>query len=268
MNDDALVTLFELDTNKTWESQAKSRVIIDTIINIVAFAIRTMEFLFDSHTAEVTALLEAMRPHTCKWYHTKTLAFRYGQDLVEDADYYSDDDLTDEEIAASMIVAQASVVQSGTILQIKAVKSTDDVWGALEPDELTALSVYINRVKDAGVQVTVASYDANVLKIVATIYYDPMLMNADGELLTDGSAPVTDAINSYLKSLPFDGTLTVSALTDALQTVKGVKVPDVQSLWYEYGTDNWLQINAIYHPTSGWIEFDEENSTISYQPYV
>ena len=63
---------------------------------------------------------------------------------------------------------------------------------------------------------------ADDIRINATIEVDPMVINASGIRLTDGSKPVLAAINDYLKGIEYGGKFNKTKLVDAIQKVEGV----------------------------------------------
>ena len=74
----------------------------------------------------------------------------------------------------------------------------------------------IKMVEDTAVMIdTVLSNltEADLLKVAYTIYYDPLVMNSDGELIADDTIkPVELAINNYIQNLPFNGILNLNKL--------------------------------------------------------
>ena len=53
--------------------------------------------------------------------------------------------------------------------------------------------------------------------------YDPQILTASGELITDPSVkPVEDAVNGYLRGIVYGGVLNKTKLVDAVQAARGV----------------------------------------------
>ncbi|MCS2592272.1 hypothetical protein [Bacteroides xylanisolvens] len=80
----------------------------------------------------------------------------------------------------------------------------------------------MNSIKIAGVILSIQSIPADDIRINATIEVDPMVINASGIRLTDGSKPVLAAINDYLKGIEYGGKFNKTKLVDAIQRVEGV----------------------------------------------
>ncbi|QYS86301.1 hypothetical protein JJC03_15450 [Flavobacterium oreochromis] len=156
----------------------------------------------------------------------------YGIPLVFEKDYYDLSGLTDAQITAAKIVSNAAtvrVVQNGYgTLRLKVVRTVNGEYVPLIPEQVTALSDYFNKnVADAGTVVNVTTGNADMLKLKLDIYYNPLVLAADGSRL-DGTeqSPVISQINKYLKSIDFEnGKLVLTYLVDKLQQVPGVILP-------------------------------------------
>jgi len=236
------------------------------IVYIISYAAWTLEVLFDLHRSEVSDIIADLKPHTARWYATKAKLFQFGFDLIPDSDQYDNTDKTDDEIAASRIVAYSAVIELERKLLIKVAKEEDDL-GPLDAVEMKAFSEYIARIKDAGVQTEIISMPADNLRLSIDIYYNPLVLDAEGQRL-DGTSqtPVADAIRAYLKNLPFNGQLVLAFLTDAMQAVDGVVIPHLNSAEYQYGDLGYRLIDVIYQPEAGYIRIADEDLEINYIP--
>ena len=155
-------------------------------VNVASLLAMMLEQLFELFKGDVDTVINAQSAHTLQWYVTKAKAFQYGVLLPADSDVYEVVPPLDE---AVLIVSSAAAVENASInkVRLKVAKGEPGALEALVPDELTALRAYIHRVKDAGVRVEVTSGDADDLKLDLTVYYDPLVLNADGERL-DGTS--------------------------------------------------------------------------------
>lgn len=81
-------------------------------IYIVAFAIHTLERIFDQHKREVYVALSELKPHTARWYRNKALAFQYGFDLIPNTDKFNNQNRTEDEIANSKVVKYSAVTEA------------------------------------------------------------------------------------------------------------------------------------------------------------
>lgn len=235
-------------------------------IYIVSVAIWALEKIFDQHKREVDALLAELKPHTARWYRNKALAFQYGFDLKEDSDQFDNKGNSEEAIGNSKIVKYSAVIEKDTGQLI--VKIATEQGGKLQPISQTqqqAFEAYIAEIKDAGVRVTVTNYLPDRLLLDLEIYYDPLVLDENGVHRLNANKPVEEAIEAYMKELPFNGELVLAHLVDKLQVVEGVKIPNLlqaRSTWIDpatsgYGTPQPISVSTI--PESGYFEVSFKN---------
>jgi hypothetical protein len=238
---------------------------------IVASCIWTIEVLFDTLKQELNDLLATLKPHTLRWYARKAEAFQYGSSLPIDSDVYDNSLLTEDQINDSLIIKYVAVTESlvngKIVLRIKVATESDDLEPLTTP-QLDAFTEYISRVKDAGVRVLIESNVADQLKMKIRIYYDPLILNSNGQRI-DGSdlTPVQTAVDTYLKNLPFNGTFVLAYLTDALQKVDGVVIPHIVEASAKYGALAFTSIDVKYEPDAGYLRFvDDSDLTLEFVP--
>ena len=239
---------------------------------VVSQAVWALEKMFDLFREEVEARIAATRVHTRGWYKEKALAFQYGDSLNE-SDVYDDID-TSKQIVKYVSVRKVVISGRGA-LKMKLAKDAGGDLAPLSAVELDAFKSYINQVADAGTYVIPESQPADELRVTMNVYYNPQKLGPDGTLLNGSSKPVEQALNNYLKSLDFDGTLSVTRLTDAIQKAEGVKIPIIKKLEVKSHSGSWVTIydldngprNEFYNPVAGWMKPDMNNSTINYMAY-
>lgn len=254
MSNQVIIAAYGLDTSKTFDDQFSSVSIESILFSIVATCQWTLETLFDLHKTEVTGIIDNMKPHSLRWYANMAKAFEYGYELAPEEDYYDNTGLTDDQIAESKIVAYSAVVEQEKNLRVKVAKIDGDDLAALDATEKAAFDEYMNRVKDAGVKLVIDSLPADSLKLTLRIFYNPLVLDSSGARLDGtGSTPVQDAINDYLKKLPFNGWLVLAYLIDALQKVDGVIVPVLDQAQAAYGTLPYSAIDVKYNPDAGYL---------------
>lgn len=235
---------------------------------VVAMAIATLENLHDLFVAEVNDNIELMKPHTARWYREKCLAYIHGADLVEDGDTYPTDLVF---LANSQIITAAAAVEVSGILRLKVNKSHGENYVPLSADEYAGFSAYIAEIKDAGVDVQILSANADKVRLEMNIYYDPLILAADGSRL-DGTdtQPVRSAITDFLNALPFNGEFVKAYLVDAVQRVDGVFVPQIvicEATRFDNAAFN--PIDVTYDPYSGFMRiYNDDDLTLNYIPNV
>lgn len=243
-------------------SSVFSMVSLESILfYIVASAIFVVESLFDVLKSDVDTSLAQRLVHNRQWYVNLAMAFQFGDAINPETGSY---DETDE---AKQVVDYAAVDEIAGQLYLKVATSEGENMAPLNTSELTAFTTYINKVKDAGVKITVISDAGDDLRLSVDIMYDPMVLDENGLLLEGGGEPVKDTIMSFIKTLPFNGEFQVVALVDALQKTEGVVIPTVLSAESKYAANDWQNIDARVKPNAGYMVIDEANLTINYRPY-
>lgn len=234
----------------------------------VAVGIWSLEKLMDVHKAWIELRAKELIVGTAAWYAKISLEFQYGDALVYADDVYKYAVIN----PANQIIKLVSVNEVGGQVLLKVAKH--DAGGLpipLTPTELTAFQNYIFKLKFAGVKVIVVSRIADLLKVFYTVYYDPLILSSTGELINSpGTFPVEDAINNYIKNLPFDGTFVVTQLTDKIQAALGVVNPVFSNASAKYGANPYVVLGPYYKPNGGYLSIDPAftlNSTVTYTPY-
>jgi hypothetical protein len=223
---------------------------------VVAVAIWTHEKIFDAHVAEIEVRANELITGTLRWYREQSKLFQFGDFLQ-----WNDSTLKFEYLAGSTgpkIIKQSSAIEVSDQLRIKIAK--DDGAGGLVPlssSEETAFTTYMNRIKFAGTNLSVTNINPDQLKIYLNIYYDPLLIDGSGFLLSDGvTRPIDLAIVSYIENLPFDGALNLTKFIDAIQLAKGVVDPVLVSANVAAGTSPYLPTGPNYVSAAGYLEID------------
>lgn len=239
------------------------------MVYIVSVCTWSLEVLFDLRDLEVSARLAQLKPHRPAWYKNKALAFQYGHDLITDSDVYDNTGFTDAEIEASKIIKYCAVdePEDESILIVKVATETD---GKLQPipfDPRIAFSAYMKEIHDAGVPLRIINYLPDRLYLAIQIYYDPLVLDGQGNSILNGGRPVEAAIKEYMQTdLDFNGELVLAHLVDKLQKVSGVAIPHLihaESSWIDGETDDYGAIQTIdvkKIPESGYFEVVDFNS--------
>ncbi|KAA2244563.1 nucleotidyltransferase [Chitinophaga agrisoli] len=231
---------------------------------IVAVTVWVLENLFDLHRTEVNTLINEKAPHSLRWYANKARDFQHGSDLIPEEDYYDNSRLSEDEIAARKIIAFSAVVEQERGLRIKVAKINEDDLGALSDVELQAFTEYMNRIKDAGVTpLIIDSLVADPLRLEMDIYYNPLVLDGNGARL-DGTDPdpVGKRIKEYLRNLPFNGTMVLAYLVDAIQQVDGVVIPHIRHAQARYGDLPFTEIDVQYSPDAGYLRIVDNDADL------
>jgi len=228
---------------------------------VVAFCIYLHEVVWDLFQAEIESILANKEPGTTGWMVSKSLEFQYGDDLewINNKFQYA---IIDE---SKQIIKVAAGSEGEGIVILKVAKISGDEYVKLESGELDAYSAYIELIKYAGVRVTKISEDADEAKISYQIYYNPLVLSSDGSLISDPTTfPVLEAIEAYIKDLPFNGLLVLSDLTKTAKEVPGVIDAVLSLAQARHGSEDFANIIRVYTSYSGYIKNATSYPSLTY----
>lgn len=229
------------------------------VFDILSYSMFLLEQIFDTHTQEVDAIIEAKMPHRPNWYRNKALAFQYGFDLVQDTDKYDNTGYTDDQVAASKVIKYAAITKSGGQLYVKIATETAGVLAPIPEEVKTAFAAYMDEIADCGVKYLIVNHLPDILLLNIQIYRNPLVLDENGMSIKNANYPVQDAIMEYMKELPFNGELVLAHLADKLKTVEGVVIPHIvnaESKAIDINTNEYLDatpINVKTVPVSGYF---------------
>ncbi len=228
------------------------------IFFVVAVGIWSHEKIFDLHKAEIETRANEMIPGTLRWYRDQALKFQYGDALIWDDETLKFAYPTGS--TGAKLIAQASAIEpagANNQVRIKVAKLVSNDLVPLLPGEETAFSNYINQIKFAGTNVSVTNINADLLKLNIEIVYNPLILTPTGELISDpGIYPVRDAINNFIKFLPFDGVFNRNKFIDAIQSASGVVDPIINSIEAKTGALPYNPILNNYIAGAGYLKID------------
>lgn len=236
-------------------------------LDLVSFCIWTLEMLFDFHKIEVDELILNQKSGTPPWYRTMALRFQFGFDLVPDKDYFDNAGATEEQIEASKIIKYAAVDESDdeSRMIIKIAGETNGVLHEFtDPTQIEAVERYFKDIKWPG-KITIINYKADQLYLVIQIQRDPLVLDTNGMSILNANYPIIEAIQEFMKELPFNGELKLSAVVDKLQKISGVldaTVLSASSAWIKpdgSGFENPQPISISKIPVSGYFKVVDFN---------
>lgn len=228
----------------------------------VAFCVWSLENIVAAFKNVTEQNLRELKPHSVKWYINMALAYQHGFNLMPESDKYDNSGIGDGVIAAAKKIKYAAVQeqinQFGRVsLRMKLAGTIGNDLKQLEHDELAGVRAYFARVKDAGVALNVTSDVADELRMKWDIYYDPLILNNQGQRL-DGtdSEPVQKAIRAFLQQITFNGVYVPTYHIDAVQTVPGVVYPIIREAAAKYGNLPFTSLSNEYQPDAGYLRFE------------
>ncbi|NRR90667.1 nucleotidyltransferase [Winogradskyella undariae] len=197
---------------------------------IQAYQLFLQEKLFNQHKIEVDATIRNQKSGRASWYRTMALRFQYGFDLLLDQDYFDNSNATEAQIEASKIIKYAAVNESEdeSRVIIKIAGETDNELAPITQEQRESFDYYLDEFRYAGVQTTVINYLPDLLYLNLQIQRDALVLDSNGMSILNGNYPVNEAIEAYMKLLPFDGEFVVfDFLTYIKNNAEGVIIPTV-----------------------------------------
>lgn len=221
------------------------------IAHVVAVAICAFELLMDSFRTEMQELTRRITPGTLRWYAEMCRRFQMGHELIFDPVtamlYYAKDD------PKARIIDVVAVSDADNHIGIKVAKIGDD--GKVNPlsvDELHNFSGYINTIKFVGIDTSVISTEADVVKYNMEVFYDPI------QPKTTIEANIKGALEEFKRNLNFDSTLYAGRLADCVMHIPGVMTVNMVSLERRGATEvEFTPVGTFCTLTAGYFDWDK-----------
>ncbi len=258
-----IIDAYGLDENLTFEQQFSivsfENVLFDIIVNVIFF----LELLFGEHSNDVDSRLRNQKNARLPWYRTMALNFQYGFDLVADKDYFDNSAATLDEIEASKIIKYAAVNESDDESRVilKIAGEENEELAPITALQREAFDAYLDEFRPGGVKTTIINYLPDLLYLNLRIYRDPLVLDPNGMSILNGNYPVQEAIQAYMKLLPFDGEFVIFDFLNYIKNnADGVVTPvaiNIESAWIDpllddYGTPVSIDVKRI--PESGYFK--------------
>lgn len=260
--------LYDLSETDTFEGSFSKASLESILFHIVAVCANTVERLVEEHRAYVEQTVLKNVPATIPWYHAKSIAYRDGYELVFDTDSltydYSEEAKAD---TGKAIIRYVAVVDEGYSVSIMVAGEGKDGPQQIGDAQLERFRRYIDRIKPAGVVVSIDSPKADEVMVYATVALNPLMFNTDGSLVIDGSRPVEDAIKAYFRNITYGGQMSHMRLEDAIQSVEGVENVEITSVQVRTvaGGETWNAAPSRYTAAGGSFVPVSLNGTINYE---
>lgn len=258
---------YKLDPRKTYDEQF-SKVSLESILFwAFASAVWTLEVLFDKHRTEVAQLVSEAEPHTLRWYAQRAKAYLHGYALPPYKDRYDLSSISLEEQEKASVVRYAVASEWRGVVQIKVAGADKEGRPQVLPSEvIDPFRVYMETIKDAGVQIRISSSTGDELRLSLTIYLSPALL-ANGMPSDELDKHIRQEIARNVADLPFDGVFRPSDLVVSLSKISGVEASEVTSSSARPSSyDDFKSFTGYHRPSAGYYYLD--NLSITYKPYI
>ena len=268
MGSSTISSIYGFQTGSIFEDEFSLASLENMLFETVAFGIMLFEQLLDAHKSEVNETIAAQKTGTARWYRTKSLAFQYGFNLLSESDVFDNGSSTAQQIEASKVVKQVAVSEADdeSRLIIKIAGDNGEFLAPILQPQKESFDAYIQRIKFAGIAITVINFLPDRLFLNLTIFRNPLVIDEQGNNILVGGKPVEEALLAFVRELPFNGELIIAKLVDKLQAVEGVEIPHVnliQSSWIdqatnEYGVPQPIAVRKV--PESGYFTIVDFNA--------
>lgn len=233
---------------------------------ITAYAMNILNGLFQLFKKDVQTLLDAKEPGTAEWYRQQMLSFQYNFQLIWINNQYNYNDTTSALALAARVIKYCAVDGSQGKVVFKVAGETAGEPTQLPLVEATAAYNYMLKKRFAGSKIQVIALPPDVLRVTATIYYDPLLT------LAVVKPAVENTIHNFNKLIPFNGKFNINKLNDDLQSTPGVIDPVISLVEYKSGSNPYQQVVREYQTVGGYVKIDTTsgntlNDTITYLPH-
>lgn len=189
---------------------------------LFALFVQMLETSWDKFRQNLETDLSKSKVGNISWYVRQAKLFQYGDAIA----------IINGQVGYLTVDPNKNIISQATMsedmasgkLSLRIAKKENNRMVPLTENELTAVKEYMSKVKFAGVLLDVLSLEADQVRLVASVKVDRQIMALTGTLLSNSTkAPVVEAINTYLSTLPEESIISNSALTDAIRKIPGVK---------------------------------------------
>lgn len=256
-----VIQLYGLTLGRTFEQEF-------SIISLENILFDLFSYLLFVHEQIVQANAQNSRPHTLRWYREQVLRFLDGLPLVWKDDQFKYDLTNVIDVDQRKVIDRCAVLESNNGELV--IKIATDNNGSIEQvttPQLIRFKAYMNQIKDAGNRIRIINQPGDQLKVIVTIYVDPLVIDLQtGKQLNALSNvfPVKDAIKLYLENLEFNGAFVRTFFQDALQRAVGVRVPIINNLKSQYAGFPFQTFAESKIPESGYFKINDADLTINY----
>jgi hypothetical protein len=242
---------YGLNPAKRFEEQFSVASVEAVLTDLAARTVYDHEYLTGVMLAGIEAQINAQIPFSAQWYQAKALEFQKGDSLQFNPSTFRFDYPVlnqGKRIIKEAAIRQATGTDGLTVLKVYAVKEERE---PLNADEMAAFSSYIREIGAAGTHFVFISEAPAPVTVKCIVYYDPQVLDSEGNLLQGEGKPAVQAVEDYTKSIPYTGRFSASRCVDAIQGATGVLDVFLESVKMA-GDDN--DQPPFFYSASGFFE--------------
>jgi hypothetical protein len=199
------------------------------LVAAISYVISLHEGIMERIKKETDSKIRNQPYGQLPWYSRIAKAYRSGYSLqfIDNEYRYTDTAQQDTGVGAANIVKRASAVDRGGAIRVKVADvDNNGVPYPLTQSQKQGVKEYINNLHPAGVNFKVISLPPDKLELWMEVVYDPTVIDQNGKLINDPQKePVRDAVNFYIRNLPFDAMFNLTDMMNEVEKAKGVIDP-------------------------------------------
>lgn len=194
--------------------------VLNAIAWIVAAAIHSFETLWDVFALDVSEMINNRINGTPVYYVNALLQYQQGDSLSMREDGlawgYNSIDETKKIITQVSYVESSDDVNLDNKLILKVATGEKGNLSAISTDELVQIQTYIQKIRFAGTRIEIISREGDILLPYVSVYYDGSIPESEVYDYID------EKLKSYIMNIPFDSSVYVSKVIEAIQSVEHV----------------------------------------------
>lgn len=255
INEPAVILAYGLATGATFEAQFSAVSLESILFDILAFCVWTIENILNITIIQQNAFIKSTKIHSLSWYSDFAKKFQFGYELPWGEVVYNNEGEDESDIATAQVVKFAAVTKVPGGLRVKVAGIDNDLLAPITSPQFLSFQEYMFRISAAGDNLFYTNNEPDSLRLHLKVWYDALVLNSEGKRL-DGTndTPVADAIENYIKGMDFNGRFVPALLTDVLQKVEGVKIPEIELCKSQYAALPYVDIegNGVV-PDAGYL---------------
>ncbi len=218
------------------------------IIDAVVSGIYIFEKIIDVFKADIEDKIAKKRMGSLPWYVDRVKEFQIDDDVAFFENGTVGYELVDED---KRIIAFATVVESSETVFVKVAKLDNQELSPLSEEEKLQVKRYFEKIMIAGTKFEIVSLSADLIKVEANIYYDPIYSQVEITGFLD------TALFEY-KTNKEDSIFNRNDFIEMLRDVKGINDVVITVLQGVQG-ENTTNIVRNYEVVAGYFNYDVSN---------
>ncbi|MCB2379787.1 hypothetical protein LGH70_19480 [Hymenobacter sp. BT635] len=233
---------------------------------VVATVHHFHEVLMDGLRADVDTAIANNQYGTPTWFQRQVLLFQLNDTLEVR------NNIIQYKVGSTgaRIVTRAAAkedTKGKLIIKVAGLGTTADTLRGLTDEEQVQVFSYLDRIRPAGVKISLVSREADRLQLHGQVYYDP-LRDLEGQIKPALRAGLT----TYTKALDFAGVLYKAKLVDEFQKVPGIIDQDIVEASIRLGNDLPVVFDRVWETRAGYVVEEDESGlswldTLEFIPY-